>query len=69
MPHLYLVAAYTHKGQSENAAAEKAKVLKQRPDISIADFKAFRLSDNPDFLQQTESHLFAELRKAGIPEK
>jgi adenylate cyclase len=69
MPRLYLVAAYTHKGQSENAAAEKAKVLKQRPDISIADFKAFRLSDNPDFLQQTESHLFAELRKAGIPEK
>ena len=69
MPHLYLVAAYTHKGQSENAAAEKARVLKLRPDISIADFKAFQLSDNPDFLQQTESHLFAELRKAGIPEK
>jgi adenylate cyclase len=69
MPHLYLVAAYTHQGQAEKAAAEKAKVLKQRPDISIADFKALRLSDNPAFLQQTESHLFVELRKAGIPEQ
>ena len=69
MPHLYLVAAYTHQGQVEKAAAEKMKVLRQRPDISIADFKALRLSDNPAFLQSTESHLFAELRKAGIPDR
>ena len=27
------------------------------------------LSDNPEFLRQTESHLFADLRKAGIAEK
>ena len=46
-----------------------AKLLKQRPGISIADFKALRLSNNPTFLQQTETHLFAGLRKTGIPEK
>jgi tetratricopeptide (TPR) repeat protein len=68
LPHLYLVAAYTHQGQAAKAAAERAKVLKQRPGISVADFKALRLSDNPAFLQQTESRLFNELRKAGIPE-
>jgi adenylate cyclase len=69
MPHLYLIAAYTHTGDAAKAAAEKAKLLQQRPGISIADFKALRLSNDPAFLQQTETHLFADLRKAGIPEK
>jgi tetratricopeptide (TPR) repeat protein len=68
MPHLYLIAAYTHTGDAAKAAAEKAKLLQQRPGISIADFKALRLSNDPAFLQQTETHLFADLRKAGIPE-
>jgi len=36
--------------------------------MSIAAFKALRWSDNPAYLQQTETHLFAGLRKAGIPE-
>lgn len=69
MPHLYLVAAYTHKGEAAKAAAEKAIVLQQRPGVSVADFIGLHLSNNPTFLQQTESGLFAELRKAGIPEK
>jgi adenylate cyclase len=69
MPHLYLIAAYTHTGEAAKAAAEKAKLLQQRPGISIADFKALRLSNDPAFLQQTETHLFADLRKAGIPEQ
>jgi adenylate cyclase len=69
IPHLYLVAAYTHQGETTKADAEKTKLLKLRPGVSIADFKALRLSDNPTFQQQTETHLFANLRKAGIPEK
>lgn len=69
MPHAYLLAVYTHQRETAKADAEKAKLLKQRPSTSIADFKALRLSDSPDFLQQTETHLFADLRKAGIPEK
>jgi tetratricopeptide (TPR) repeat protein len=69
IPHLYLIAGYTHTGDVTKAAAEKAKLLQQRPGISIADFKALRLSNDPAFLQQTEAYLFADLRKAGIPEQ
>jgi adenylate cyclase len=66
-PHLYLLAVYQHLGNAEKAAAEKAKALQLKPDVSIALLKGFR-SDHPAFLQQTEMRLFSELRKAGIPE-
>ena len=69
MPHLYLVAAYTHQGETTKANAEKTKVLQQRPAISFSDFNALRLSDNPTFVQQIDDKLFVELRKAGIPER
>jgi tetratricopeptide (TPR) repeat protein len=69
MPHAYLVAAYALNGNTAKAQAEKAKLLSQRPGFSIADFKALRISDVPAYLQQTEIHLYAGLRKAGITEK
>jgi class 3 adenylate cyclase/TolB-like protein/tetratricopeptide (TPR) repeat protein len=69
MPHLYLVAAYTHEGEAAKASAEKTKVLQQRPAISFSDFNALRLSDSPSFVQQIDEKLFPELRKAGIPER
>lgn len=68
MPHAYLVAAYALNGNAAKAQAEKAKLLRQRPGFSIADFKALRISDVPAYLQQTEIHLYTGLRKAGIPE-
>ena len=68
IPHLYLVAAYTHEGAVDKAGAEKIKALQQRPKASIAELKALHLSDNPVFLQQIEANLFSELRKAGIAE-
>ena len=69
LPHVYLVAGYALKGAAADAAAEKATLLQLRPDISIASFMALRYSDDPTYLQQTETHLYAGLRKAGIPEK
>ncbi len=69
LPHFYLVAAYTHQGETAKGAVEMAKLLKQRPTASIADYKALKLSNVPAFWQQTEEHVFADLRKAGIPEK
>jgi len=66
MPHLYLLAAYTQKGRTAKAEAEKAKLLQQRPSISIADFKALRLSNEPAFLEENETHLFAGLRKGAF---
>jgi TolB-like protein/tetratricopeptide (TPR) repeat protein len=68
-PHLFLVAAYALQGNDGRAQAEKAKLLAQRPNASIASFKARPISDVPAYLEQTEAHLYAGLRKAGIPEQ
>ena len=68
-PHLFLVAAYALQGNDGRAQAEKAKLLTQRPDASIAWFKARPISNVPAYLQQTEAHLYTGLRKAGIPEQ
>ena len=68
IPHVYLVAAYTQKGDAAKAAAEKAELLKQQPGMSIARLKAIRISNVPAFLEQTEAHFYAPLRRAGIPE-
>ncbi|MEO8740180.1 MAG: hypothetical protein ABI537_10835 [Casimicrobiaceae bacterium] len=67
-PHIYLVAAYALQQNDGRAASEKSKLLMQRPGFSIADYKALRISDAPAYQQQAETHLFAGLRKAGIPE-
>jgi tetratricopeptide (TPR) repeat protein len=69
LTHAYLVAAYAQKGETAKAEAEKMILLKQQPGMTIADLKAMRLSNEPAYLQQTETHLYAGLRKAGIPEK
>ncbi len=69
IPHAYLVAAYAQKGETAKAEAEKIILLKQQPGLTIADLKALRLSNEPAYLQQTETHFYAGLRKAGIPEQ
>jgi adenylate cyclase len=68
-PHVFLIGAYAQKGDMAKAAAEKAEALKRDRDLSIARLKGLRLWRNPVFLQQLEAHLFAGLRKAGIPEQ
>jgi len=67
--HTYLVAAYALKGETAKAEAEKMTLLKQLPGMTIADIKALRVSNDPTYLEQTEMHLYAGLREAGIPEK
>ncbi len=67
--HTFLVAAYSQKDETAKAEAEKMLLLKQQPGMTIADLKAQRLSNHPAFLEQNEKHLYAGLRKAGIPEK
>jgi TolB-like protein len=68
LPHLYLVAGYALTGKDAKAAAERVTLLQLRSGTSIADFKKLYYSDNAAFVQQTESHLLAGLRKAGLPE-
>jgi tetratricopeptide (TPR) repeat protein len=66
--HSLLAAAYAQIGKLDRAAAEKDRLLHLRSWFSIADDKASQMSDNPTYLQQTEMHFYAGLRKAGVPE-
>src|SRR5204862_6977809 len=68
IPHVYLVAAYTQKGDAAKAAAEKAELLKQQPGMSIARLKARRISNVPAFLEQAEAPFCARLRRDGSPD-
>jgi len=66
--YLFLTAAYAQTNQMAKAAATKSRLLKVRPDFTIARLKTAGVSDNPVFWQQTETHMIAGLRKVGIPE-
>ena len=67
--YLLLTAAYAQIGQMAKALDAKSRLLKYQPGFTIARFKAIGVSDNPAYLQQTETHILAGLRKAGIPEQ
>ena len=67
--YLLLTAAYAQKDQMAKASGVKSQFLKIQPGFTIARFKTLAVSDNPDFRQQTETHIIAGLRKAGIPEQ
>jgi tetratricopeptide (TPR) repeat protein len=66
--HVLLMAAYAQSGNAAKAAAEKSIVLKHVPGYSIARYKALWKSDSPIYQAQTEAHILAGLRKAGLPE-
>ncbi|HKO66948.1 MAG TPA: hypothetical protein VJU53_04005 [Burkholderiaceae bacterium] len=65
----FLVAAYAHEGEVAKAQAAKAELLRLRPGFSIANLNQEELSNEPAWLQQSETHLIGGLRKAGIPER
>jgi tetratricopeptide (TPR) repeat protein len=67
--HLVLVAAYAQSGEAAQTAVERAELLKRRPGFTIASLKAVdRNMGAPGFHQLAETHLYAGLREAGIPE-
>jgi hypothetical protein len=51
------------------AAAAKAEVLRIIPGLTIAQLRAKRASDNPEYVTLAETYWYAGLRKAGLPEK
>jgi adenylate cyclase len=67
--HLALAAAYGNHGDTTNAAAAKAEVLRTVPSLTIAQLRAKRESDNPEYLQLEEKYLYEGLRKAGFSER
>jgi len=68
--YLLLLGAYAQKGDMVKAEAVKAELLKRKPDVSIARLKSGPPTlANPVYQQQREAHLYAGLRKVGIPEQ
>lgn len=68
-PYRFLTAAYAQQGPMDKALGAKSRLLGLFPGYTTARSKAIRISDNADFWQEIEMHLFVGLRKAGIPEQ
>lgn len=63
---VYLIAAYANNGDVAKAAAAKADLLRTVPGYTIAQLRAKRYSDHPDYLILAEKNWYSGLRKAGI---
>jgi TolB-like protein/tetratricopeptide (TPR) repeat protein len=66
--YLNLTAAYAHVGEMAKAAAARAEFMRRVPEFTIARFWGKQWSVHPTWVHQTEQHLVAGLRKAGVPE-
>jgi TolB-like protein len=66
---LFLVAAYANHGDLARASLAKADVLRIVPSYTVAQLRAKRYSDHPDYQRLAEKYWYEGLRKAGIPEK
>jgi tetratricopeptide (TPR) repeat protein len=65
----FLAAAYAQGGQVDKAKEAAARLIKQKPDITIDVMRKRRYSSHPDYRRWEEGELFAGLRTAGIPER
>jgi hypothetical protein len=66
---VYLVAAYANNGDTAKATAATAELERIVPGYTIAQLRAKRYSDHPDYLVLAEKNWYSGLRKAGIPEQ
>ncbi|MCK6429168.1 MAG: hypothetical protein L6Q72_08765, partial [Burkholderiaceae bacterium] len=65
---MLLTAAYAMAGDMPRAAKARAELLRREPRFSIRWVRALAGEPSPRAAQQREQHLFAGLRRAGIPE-
>ena len=65
---VYLTAGYGQLGDSAKAAAAKSALLAKKPTFTIEGFKPI-YSGTAGFNDRVEAHLYAGLRKAGIPDR
>jgi class 3 adenylate cyclase/TolB-like protein/Tfp pilus assembly protein PilF len=68
LTYLFLLGARAQRGDMAKAELVKEQLLKRQPRISIASLKAPQVWAHPAYQQQREAHLYAGLRKIGIPE-
>jgi adenylate cyclase len=67
-PYSDLVAAYAALGEVEQAETAKANLFKLKPDFTIGFCKSLKFSENPVWKEEIEKNIWANLRKAGVPE-
>ncbi|HXZ45431.1 MAG TPA: hypothetical protein VEH02_01735, partial [Pseudolabrys sp.] len=65
----FLTAAYANHGDMAKAAEAKTQMLKVVPGYTIAQLRAKRYSEHPDYQRLAEKYWYEGLRKAGIPEQ
>ena len=65
---LFLAAAYANQGDLSKAKAAKDRALLTVPGYTVAQLRAKRYSEVPEYLQMAEATWYAGLRKAGLPD-
>ena len=65
----FLAAAYANAGDLEDAHAALQAMLKTVPGYTIAQLKAKRYSDHPEYQKLAERYWYDGLRKAGLAEQ
>ena len=68
MVDLFLAAALAQIGDTDKAVAVKDEVLREVPGYTIKTHKSKGYSAHPEYIRLTEEHVYAGLRKAGLPE-
>jgi TolB-like protein/Tfp pilus assembly protein PilF len=66
---LFLAAAYANHGDLAKAAIARADVLRIAPGYTIAQLRAKRYSEHPQYQRMAREHWHEGLRKAGFPEQ
>jgi DNA-binding winged helix-turn-helix (wHTH) protein/TolB-like protein len=64
----YLVAAYTHNGETAKAAKAKEALFSKQPGYTLARYRAMLHSSPPAFFELFDKHVAPALLKAGIPD-
>ena len=65
----WLAAGYAQLGDSAKSAAAKTALLAAKPGFTIDKYTATLPPGTPGYRQRLETHLYAGLRKAGVPDK
>ena len=65
LPDVHLAACLAGSGDTEAAAIQMRKVLKMKPDLTIASITQNFLGAHPDYMDG----LLADLRKGELPEE
>jgi adenylate cyclase len=68
-PYFFLPAAYANAGEMDHASTALKTMLQAVPGYTIAQLRAKRYSDHPEYQRLAEKYWYAGLRKAGLPEK